>query len=217
MNPLLITGTDTHIGKTVVSAMLTLALDGVYWKPVQSGIEGMVDARVVQKLTQLPDERFLPEKYVLSEPLSPHRAAELDRVELDVESLQILPATDRPLIIEGAGGLMVPLTRQYLQISLFQHWKAPVILCARTGLGTINHTLLSVEALWAREIKIQGILFIGEENRDNMKTIAEFSGEKILGRLPMLADLNAETLTKAFDDNFNLEDFKPRRHGGTEE
>jgi dethiobiotin synthetase len=71
MNPLLITGTDTHIGKTVVSAMLTLALDGVYWKPVQSGIDGMVDARVVQKLTQLPDERFLPEKYVLSEPLSP--------------------------------------------------------------------------------------------------------------------------------------------------
>jgi dethiobiotin synthetase len=102
---------------------------------------------------------------------------------------------------------MVPLTRQYLQISLFQHWKAPVILCARTGLGTINHTLLSVEALWAREIKIRGILFIGEENRDNMKTIAEFSGEKILGRLPLLEELNAVSLQKAFEENFKKEDF----------
>jgi len=111
------------------------------------------------------------------------------------------------LLIEGAGGLMVPLTRKNLLVNLFRHWKAPAILCARTGLGTINHTLLSLEALWARKMPIHGIVFIGEENEDNMKTIAEFSGEKILGRLPLLDKLDAASLQKAFDENFKIEDF----------
>ena len=111
----IVTGTDTGIGKTTVAAMLVLALDAVYWKPIQSGTEEGTDRQRVQALTQLPDDRLLPERYVLSQPLSPHRAAELDGIEIKAEAL-VLPAFDRTLVIEGAGGLMVPVTRDKLQI-----------------------------------------------------------------------------------------------------
>lgn len=209
-NTCIITGTDTGIGKTVVSAMLTLALGASYWKPIQSGIEGGVDTRAVQKMTGLPAERFLPESYVLSEPLSPHRSAEIDKVQIDVDGLAI-PKTDGPLIIEGAGGLMVPLSRENLLINLFKRWnektRVPVVLVAQTGLGTINHTLLSLEALWARNIPVHGIVFVGDKNEDNMRTIAEFSDVKVLGRLPILDSLDMKTLTTAFDDHFDIEDF----------
>lgn len=202
-----ITGTDTDIGKTVVAAMLTQALGATYWKPLQSGIEGGVDTKAVQKMTGLPSERFLAEKYVFTEPLSPHRAAELDQTEVDVDSLAI-PETDQRLIIEGAGGLMVPLTRKNLLINVFKTWHVPVILVARTGLGTINHTLLSLEALWSRKIPVHGIIFVGEKNDDNIKTIHQFSDTKVLGRLPKLDSLNTESLASAFDQNFKLEDFE---------
>ena len=213
-NRCIITGTDTDVGKTVVAAMLTLALGATYWKPVQSGVEGGVDTKTVQRLTGLPSERFLPESYVFTESLSPHRAAELDEAEIDVESL-VIPEVDGPLIIEGAGGLMVPLTRQNLLINLFKRWnedpvnggRVPVILVARTGLGTINHTLLSLEALWSRKIPVHGIIFVGDENEDNMRTIGEFSDVKVLGRLPMLDSLDAKSLTDAFEQNFDLSDF----------
>lgn len=200
-----IAGTDTDIGKTVFSAALTLALGANYWKPVQSGVES-VDTKMVQRLTGLPEDHFLPEAYVLSEPLSPHRAAEIDGVAVDVAALQI-PKSARPLVIEAAGGLMVPMSRKHLQINVFKSWGLPVILCARTGLGTLNHTLLSLEALWARKIPVHGIAFIGPANEDNMCTIAEFSGEKVLGRLPMVEPLNAQGLRAAFDTNFDVKDF----------
>lgn len=210
MTHYILTGTDTGIGKTVASAMLVQALEYNYWKPVQCGIEdGGVDTRRVQKMTDLPDSRFLPEAYVLTEPLSPHRAAELDHRPIDLESLTI-PPSERPLIIEGAGGLMVPLTRQHLLISQFKNWNLPVILCCRTALGTLNHTLLSIEALWARDFKIQGLIFIGEDNQDNIKTIAEFSGERVLGHIPVLDDINSQTLQRVFDQNFTLSDFSPK-------
>lgn len=203
----IVTGTDTGIGKTVASAMLVQALGYNYWKPIQSGIEdGGVDTRRVQKMTELPDERFLPEKYVFSEPLSPHRAAEMDSMKVDMDGLDI-PSSDNPLIIEGAGGLMVPLTRDNLLINQFKKWDVPVILCARTGLGTINHTLLSLEALWAREINVHGLLFIGESNEDNIVTIKEFSNTKILGHIPMLEEINSSSLQNVFVKKFRLEDF----------
>ena len=202
----IITGTDTDVGKTAVAAMLTLNLDANYWKPVQSGIKGGVDTKTVQRMTGLPDERFFPEAYVLSEPLSPHRAAEIDGVEIDIDSL-VLPRSDRPLIVEGAGGLMVPITRKNLQINLFKKWNRPVILCARTALGTINHTLLSLEALWARKIPVHGLISIGAENQDNIRTLADLSSERVLGRLPILSDLTPDTLRSAFAQNFKREDF----------
>jgi dethiobiotin synthetase len=212
-NAFIITGTDTDVGKTVFSAALMLGLNrrksgsGFYWKPVQSGIEGGVDTRTVQKLTQLPAEQFFSERYVLSEHLSPHRAAELDGVEIDIDALDV-PECAGTLLIEGAGGLMVPITRTTLGIDIFSIWDLPVILCARTGLGTINHTLLSISALRERDIKLHGIVFIGDDNPDNMRTIAEFSNARVLGRLPWLKSLNADSLSGAFDENFRAEDFE---------
>lgn len=207
----IITGTDTDVGKTVFSAALLLALNktdkkAAYWKPVQCGLEGGVDTRTVQKLTGLPDDHFHPERHVFSPPLSPHRAAELDGAHIDVDSLEI-PEHAGPLLIEGAGGLLVPLTRTTLLIDIFALWQVPVVLCARTALGTLNHTMVSVEALERRNIPLHGIAFIGEENDDNIRTIEEFTGARILGRLPLLEDLNSETLGRAFEDNFRIEDF----------
>lgn len=189
----------------------TAQLNPHYWKPVQSGIEDGVDTKTVQNLTHLPDERFFPERYIFSEPLSPHRAAELDNTSIDMDDLRDMskiPECDGPLIIEGAGGLMVPLTRENLYINLFKEWQIPLILCARTGLGTINHTLLSLEAIWERGIPLKGIVFIGEENLDNIRTIAEFSKVKILGHMPLLNHEPDDTaLRLMFGNNFNARDF----------
>lgn len=203
----IITGTDTDVGKTIFSSMLMLALQASYWKPIQCGVADGVDTKIVQRYTGLPDERFFPEKYIFSESLSPHIASEMDGVKIDLNALE-LPDCDGPLLVEGAGGLMVPLTRENLQINQFKKWNLPVILCARTGLGTINHTLLSLEALWARDIPVHGIAFIGDENPDTMRIIEELSEERILGRLPRLADVNERTLMAAFAENFRLRDFE---------
>ncbi|MGZ9033778.1 MAG: dethiobiotin synthase, partial [Rhodospirillales bacterium] len=168
MSVIVVSGTDTGLGKTVFAAMLTAALDAVYWKPVQSGTGDGTDADAVARLAGVPRARILPERYVLSQPLSPHRSAELDGVEIDPETLLPEPRADgRPVVVEGAGGLLVPLTRRTLFIDVFRRWGAPVVLCARTALGTINHTLLSVEALTARGIPLLGIAFIGEAMPDS--------------------------------------------------
>ena len=202
----IVTGTDTGIGKTTVAAMLVLALDAVYWKPIQSGTEEGTDRQRVQALTQLPDDRLLPERYVLSQPLSPHRAAELDGIEIKAEAL-VLPAFDRTLVIEGAGGLMVPVTRNKLQIDVFADWSLPIILCARTALGTINHTLLSIEALRSRRMRLHGLIFVGDDNPDNMRTIADFSGARILGHVPRLDRIGRAALLDVFSRGFRREDF----------
>lgn len=203
----IITGTDTGIGKTTAAAMLTLALDADYWKPIQSGTADGTDRRTVQTLTGLPDERFLPEAYVLTHPLSPHRAAELDGVDIDFMQLH-KPETERPLIVEGAGGLLVPITRHVLQIDLFAAWEAPLILCCRTGLGTINHTLLSCEAIRRRGLTLHGLIFIGDDNPDNIRTITEITDAEVLGRLPQLDRLDRDALQAAFNDHFRRQDFE---------
>ncbi|TIN59635.1 MAG: ATP-dependent dethiobiotin synthetase BioD, partial [Mesorhizobium sp.] len=178
-----VTGTDTGIGKTVFAAGLTGLLDGIYWKPVQAGVEEETDSETVARLARLTFDRMLPEAWCLTESLSPHRAAELDGVEIDAKGLA-LPTNERPLIVEGAGGLMVPVNRSTLYIDVFARWRAPVVLCARTGLGTINHTLLSIEALRARSVPLLGVAFIGDEMADTQRTIAEMGKVRVLGRLP---------------------------------
>jgi dethiobiotin synthetase len=206
---LIVTGTDTGLGKTVVAAMITLALDGIYWKPIQCGTEGGTDRETVAKLTGLDASHFRPEVYCFREPLSPHRASELEGASIDVAKL-VPPAdvpADRPLIIEGAGGVMVPVTRQMLQIELFGRWGAPVVVCARTSLGTINHTLLTLGALRNNKIRVQGVLFVGDEVRDSENTIIALSGAKRLGRLPFLKQLDQRSLRTAFAENFRKEDF----------
>jgi dethiobiotin synthetase len=207
---IVVTGTDTGIGKTVFAAGLTTLLDGVYWKPVQSGIEDETDSAMVARLAGLSPERVLPEAWRLKEPLSPHRAAELDGVEIDAEALA-LPTTELLLVVEGAGGLMVPVNRRTLYIDVFARWAAPVVLCARTGLGTINHTLLSIDALRRRSVPLLGVAFIGDEMTDTQRTIAEMGKVRVLGRLPRLDPLTPDALAKAMRANFNAIDFLEAR------
>lgn len=198
-----VAGTDTDIGKTVFAAALVRALDGFYWKPVQAGLAGETDAQTILRLSQLPADRILPEAYRLTVPASPHFAAERDAVEIDAERLQPSDLS-APLVVELAGGLAVPLTRRLLQVDLVARWKLPVVLVAATRLGTINHTLLSIEALKRRAIPVLGVAFVGDANADTERTISEMGGVKRLGRLPMLNPVDAESLRAAFDANFSL-------------
>ncbi|GLK78221.1 ATP-dependent dethiobiotin synthetase BioD [Methylopila jiangsuensis] len=207
MSPIVVTGTDTGVGKTVFAAGLTAALGARYWKPVQSGLDEGGDTSEVARLAGLPPERIAPEAWRLRTPVSPHLAAEIDGVEIDPEALEP-PVSDGPLVIEGAGGLLVPLNRRTLTIDLFARWGLPVVLVARTGLGTINHTLLSLEALAGRRVPVLGVAFVGEANDDNAATIAAFSGVKVLGRLPRLDPLTPETLAAAFAASFHIADFR---------
>ncbi len=204
-----ITGTDTGIGKTVFSAALAAALEGYYWKPVQSGLEEETDSQIVSRLGRLPPARILPEAYRLRTPASPHLAARLDDVAIAPETLT--PAvTDAPLVIEGAGGLLVPLTETEVFADVFARWQIPVILCARTGLGTINHTLLSLEALRSRSIPVSGVAFIGEEQAESQRIIAAMGQVRVLGRLPRLDPLTPESLLRAFRDHFLISSFHER-------
>ncbi|MBA2126036.1 ATP-dependent dethiobiotin synthetase BioD [Hyphomicrobium methylovorum] len=203
---IVVAGTDTNIGKTVFAAALTQALGASYWKPTQSGLAGETDSEVVARLSKAGPERILPEGYRLNSPASPHVSAEIDGLQIDPDTLRPHdhPA---PLVIELAGGLAVPLTRDLLQIDLLSTWALPVVLCASTRLGTINHSLLSIEALKRRSIPIMGIAFIGDEARDSEQTIAAFGGVKHLGRLPQIDPLDAHSLRAAFNANFNVSDF----------
>lgn len=203
---IVVTGTDTDIGKTVFAAALTMALGAQYWKPVQSGLDGGSDAERVAALG-VPAERILPEAYRLLTPCSPHRAAEIDGVEIDADRL-VPPATSGPLVVEGAGGVLVPVTRRLLYADLFARWGHSVVVIARTGLGTINHSLLTIEALRARGVAILGVAFNGEPVEDSEAIIAELGGVKRLGRLPRLARLTPEALAAAFADGFDVEDFR---------
>jgi dethiobiotin synthetase len=211
-----VTGTDTHIGKTVFAAGLTGLLEGVYWKPVQAGLDGETDTETVRRLSGLDGSHFVAEAWRLSLPASPHLAAEREGLEIGSASLRI-PALSRPLIVEGAGGLMVPLNRRELYIDVFARWKVPVILCARTTLGTLNHTLLSLEALARRAIPVLGIALIGDPHVDNERTLAAMGGVPLLGRLPLLDPLTPEALRTAFGIAFPRELFDseglPRRAG----
>ncbi|AOH83596.1 dethiobiotin synthase [Sphingomonas panacis] len=203
MKAIVVTGTDTDAGKTVFAAGLAAALGAAYWKPVQAGLDDGTDAT---RVAALGVTRVLPEAYRLNTPCSPHRAAEIDGVTIDPARL-MPPMVEGPLVIEGAGGVLVPVTRELLFADLFARWGHPVVLVARTALGTINHSLLSIEALRARGVPILGVAFSGDANEDSEATIAAIGGVKRLGRLPWLETLDAESLRAAFAEHFDLEDF----------
>jgi len=190
---LVVCGTDTDVGKTVVSALLVEGLGARYWKPVQSGMEGGGDTGRVAALLELPAERIVPEAYRLAAPVSPHWAAEREGVAIDPARLA-LPLGDGPLVVECAGGLLVPLRRDWLQIEQIARWGLPVVLVARSGLGTLNHTLLSLEALRQRRIPVLGLVLNGEPHPDNPRTLAELGGVPVLAELPPLEPLTRDSL-----------------------
>jgi dethiobiotin synthetase len=204
-----VTGTDTGIGKTVFCAGLANLLGANYWKPIQAGLEGETDTELVARLGGLSVDRIVPELYRLRTPASPHHSAEIDGVRIDADSLRSPDTGERPLVIEGAGGLMVPLIGNTLYIDVFERWRLPIVLCARTALGTINHSLLSIEALRKRQIDVLGIAFIGERNSETESAICEIGRVRWLGRLPWLSPLTPGTLQAAFKTAFHADDFKP--------
>ena len=188
-----ITGIGTEVGKTVASAIITQALEADYWKPVQAGELDSSDSMKVQSLTDNSKSTFHPEAYRLNHPMSPHAAAERDGVEIDISSFE-MPKTDNHLVIEGAGGLLVPLNKKDTILDLIANLKCEVILVSRHYLGSINHTLMSIELLKQRNIPIKGILFNGNENKDTESIIKEMTGIEVLGRIDELEDLNKSVI-----------------------
>jgi dethiobiotin synthetase len=210
MSPrIVVAGTDTEIGKTVFCAGLAAFLGANYWKPIQAGLEGETDSQIVARLGGLSDDRIVPERYRLKTPVSPHQAAAIDGVRIAVETLDVPDPGGRPLVIEGSGGLLVPLDGTTLYIDVFAQWPLPVVLCARTALGTINHSLLSIEALRHRNLAILGIAFIGEGDPESERIVCEIGRVKRLGRLPRLSPLTRDTLRAGFEAAFKSEDFQP--------
>lgn len=209
MNPIVVTGTDTGVGKTIFAAALTGALKAQYWKPVQAGLDEGGDSALVIRLAGLKNPCVLPEAYRLTTPCSPHRAAEVDGIMIDPVRLMALPEVTGDLVIEGAGGVLVPLNRSTTYATVFARWRAPVVLVSRTTLGTINHSLLSIEALRIRDIPILGVAFVGDANEDSEAAIADMGKVRRLGRLPILDPLTPSALAEAFHANFQLEDFRP--------
>jgi len=197
---LVVCGTDTDVGKTVVSALLVQGLSATYWKPVQSGLDQGGDRAWLVDRLQLPDDRWLPEAYAFQAPVSPHWAAEMEGITIDPDRLTPPPMSNRSLVIETAGGLHVPLTRDWLQIDQLQRWRLPVLLVARSGLGTLNHSLLSLEALRQRSIPVLGLILNGPLHADNPRTLESFGGVPVLAQLPRLDPLNATALEREWQN-----------------
>ena len=190
---LFLTGTETDIGKTVVAAWLMEGLGLDYWKPVQSGLEGETDTETVRRLTGLPDGRFHPSAYETRTPASPHLSARLDGIEIRMDAF-VLPESPRPVLVEGAGGLLVPLNDEALMIDLVAQLGLPVVLVTRSGLGTINHTLLSVEALRTRNLALAGVVMNGPPNDPNRDAIETYGRVPVIGQLPPIDGLSAGAL-----------------------
>jgi dethiobiotin synthetase len=204
-----ITGTDTNVGKTVVSALLCAALDAIYWKPIQTGTIDDWDRITVMKLAQLPKERTIPEAYAFAPPVSPHLAARQAGVRIDLRKIQMPRiSAQENLVAEGAGGALVPLNNKELMTDLMRRLKLPVVLVARTALGTINHTLLSLAALRSARLKVHGVIMVGKPNLENRKAIEHYGNVQVLGVVPPLKKLNRAALLSVFAKNLDRKAFQ---------
>lgn len=190
-----VTGTGTEVGKTVVSAILCEALRADYWKPVQCGNLYNSDSAIIQSLLSNKKSKIHPEIYRLKTPASPHYAAALENVLIDPQKIN-LPDTHNDIVIEGAGGLMVPLNKNFMMIDLIKKLKAEVILVSKNYLGSINHTLLSLEASKNRNIPIKGIIFNGKKNKSSEEIIKKFSGKKSLLNISEEPVINKEIIRR---------------------
>jgi dethiobiotin synthetase len=204
-----VTGTDTNVGKTVLSALLVIALDAVYWKPVQTGASEGTDRESVRTWSQATEERLPPERYRFDSPVSPHLASREAGVRIALDALE-LPAApaDRRWVIEGAGGAMVPLNERDLMTDLMRQIGFPVIVAARTTLGTINHTLLTVASLRAASLPVCGVVLIGEENIENRRAIEHYGQVRIIGHVPLLAKIDRRALLDVYEKHFDHRAFQ---------
>jgi dethiobiotin synthetase len=178
---LFITGISTNVGKTIASAIITEALEADYWKPIQAGDLDHSDSHFIKSNIKSQKSKIFPNAYQFNTPASPHLAAELDGITIDLKNI-IEPKTNNHFVIEGAGGLFVPLNKTDFVIDLIQP-DYKVIIVSRHYLGSINHTLLTIEALKNRKINIAGIIFNGNENRPTETIILNTTQLKCIGRI----------------------------------
>lgn len=193
-----VTGIGTGIGKTIISAVLVEKLKADYWKPVQSGDSDNSDTMKVKSLVSNTRTHFHPETYLLTQSFSPHKSAAIDGVAIDIDKI-MMPQTKNSLIIEGAGGLMVPLNNQHLIIDLIKKLQVQVVLVSRNYLGSINHTLLSVLALKQYDIPVKGIIFNGIKDIYSKEFILEYSGLELLGHIPEYQVVDKNAIMEAGD------------------
>ncbi|MBP7390126.1 MAG: dethiobiotin synthase [Chitinophagales bacterium] len=190
-NHFFVTGIGTGVGKTLTSAVLTEALQCDYWKPIQSGSMEVTDRQIVQSLVTNSNSKFHRESYLLKDPSSPHYAALLEHIEIDIERIS-MPQTTNRLLVEGAGGLLVPINGELVVFDLIEYFNLPVVVVARNYLGSINHTLLTLQFLESQGANILGVIFSGDNYNDNEEIIEHLSGIHILGRLAEAKIVNKE-------------------------
>jgi dethiobiotin synthetase len=193
---LFVTGIGTEIGKTIVSAALVEKLQADYWKPIQSGDLHDSDSNKVQNLISNPKTRIFPEAYKLTQPFSPHKSAAIDGIAIEQGKI-VPPQTNNMLIIEGAGGLMVPLNGDFMMIDLIKHLDTDVVLVSKNYLGSINHTLLSIYALRQYKIAIRGIIFNGPRDIYSKDYILQYTGVTYLGHIPEYKNIDKKTIIEA--------------------
>lgn len=192
-----VTGTDTGIGKTLVSAMLMSGLNSTYWKPIQSGTEEETDSEFVKRISECEDSRILPERFLLTTSASPHYSAEIDKVEMKLSDFELPAFETDHLIVEGAGGLIVPINWKETVFDIIKKLNLPVLVVGRSGLGTLNHTLLTLEKLKNEGIEVFGVVLSGEPYLNNTETIRRFGNTKVF-ELPIITDINKENLNRLF-------------------
>jgi len=197
MKDLFVTGTDTGVGKTLLSALLVAALDRKYWKPVQTGASEGTDRDTVMRWGGVSKDSTFPETYIFDPPVSPHLAAEQQGTTIDLARIQ-RPATPHSLIIEGAGGVFVPLNDHAFMLDLMRALEAPIVVAGRTALGTINHTLLTVAAIRNAELDLRGVVMLGKENAENRRAIERFGNVPVVGVVPWLEKIDRASLLSVF-------------------
>lgn len=212
---LFITGTDTEVGKTVVSSVLMVGLQAEYWKPVQSGTEAGTDTQWIQSKTGLPDDCFHPEAYLLRHFLSPHAAAAREGITIDLSAIH-LPKRRRTrhLIVEGAGGILAPLNERETMADLIKKLNLPVLLVARSVLGTINHTLLSLEKLRHIGAQVLGVVMNGPKNKENRAAIEGFGNIHVVGEIPPMPEITPQVLLNTFQHGFRFDVLLNSKIGG---
>ena len=191
----IIAGIGTEIGKTFISSILVESFQADYWKPIQSGALDFTDTDTVKSLISNEKTIFYPETYRLNQPMSPHAAAAIDGVQIELSKFE-MPKTNNHLIVELAGGIMVPLNDQETNLDLIKKLNIPVILISKNYLGSINHTLLSVEILKMNNIDIKGVIFNGEENKSSEEFILNYTKIKFLGRVNVEAFISKDIVKK---------------------
>jgi dethiobiotin synthase len=204
-----VTGTDTNVGKTVLSALLVAALDAAYWKPVQTGASEGTDRESVRAWAEVEEDRLPLERFRFHRPVSPHLASREGNVQISLDDFEFPPEpVSRKWIVEGAGGVMVPLNERDMMRDLIQRIGFPVIVAARTSLGTINHTLLTLASLREARLPVCGVALVGDENIENRRAIEHYGNVRVIGHIPILEKINRAALLDVYEKYFDHRAFQ---------